>query len=60
MGDVMQILLKDHYLLCGHIGLSRAGVSVLDVSDSRNPRVVNQIPAPPNTHNTKLQISATS
>jgi hypothetical protein len=57
MGDVMQILLKDHYLLCGHIGLSRAGVSVLDVSDSRNPRVVNQIPAPPNTHNTKLQIS---
>lgn len=57
IGDVMQILLKGDYLLCGHIGLSRAGVSVLDVSDSSNPRVVNQIPAPPNTHNTKLQIS---
>ena len=51
-GDVMQIILHGDYLLCGHIGLSRSGVSVVDVSNSSNPRVVNQIPAPPNTHNT--------
>ena len=56
-GDVMQIILHGDYLLCGHIGLSRAGVSVVDVSNSSKPRLVNQISAPPNTHNTKLQIS---
>ena len=56
-GDVMQLMLKGNYLLCGHMGLSGAGISVLDVSDSSKPRLVNQIPAPPNTHHTKLQLS---
>ena len=43
-GDVMQIILHGDYLLCGHIGLSRAGVSVVDVSNSSivmaNPFIV--------------------
>ena len=56
-GDVMQMMLHGDFLLCGHIDLTRSGISVVDVSDPKNPRVVNQIPAPPNTHNTKIQLS---
>ena len=55
-GDVMQLLVKDDFILCGHVGMSGAGTSVIDASDPRKPKVVNQIPAPRNTHNNKLQI----
>ena len=55
-GDVMQLLVKDDFILCGHVGMSGAGTSVVDASNPRKPRVVNQIPAPRNTHNNKLQI----
>ncbi|MEK7872414.1 MAG: hypothetical protein AAB502_00990 [Chloroflexota bacterium] len=56
-GDVMQMMLKGNHLICGHIGLTGRGLTILDVSDSRNPRIVNQLPSPLNTHNTKVQLA---
>ena len=55
-GDVMQLLVKDDFILCGHVGMSGAGTSVIDASNPRKPRLVHQIPAPRNTHTNKLQI----
>ena len=45
-GDVMQFLVKDDFILCGHVGMSGAGTSVIDASNPRKPKVVNQIPRP--------------
>ena len=56
-GDVMQLLVKGNYLLCGHVGSSGSGTSIVDISDPRKPHLVNQIPAPPNTHTNKVQIA---
>ena len=55
-GDIMQALLKDNYLICGHVGSSGAGTSIIDVSNPRKPVLVNQIAAPVNTHTNKVQI----
>ncbi|MEK6708987.1 MAG: hypothetical protein AABZ64_00245 [Nitrospinota bacterium] len=56
-GDIAQLLPKDNFLICGHPGRSDAGVSVVDVSNPRKPRVVNQLPAAKNTHSNKVQIA---
>ncbi len=53
-GDVIQLPVKDGFIPCGHMGMS--GTGVIDASNPRKPRVMNQIPAPRNTHNNKLQI----
>ncbi len=55
-GDCMHINLKDHYAFVAHMGESRVGTSVVDVSDPRAPRVVTQLETPPGTHSHKVQI----
>ena len=37
-GDCMHVNLKDGYAYVGHMGESRVGTSVVDVSDPRAPR----------------------
>jgi hypothetical protein len=55
-GDCMHVNLKDHYAFVAHMGESRVGTSIVDVSDPRSPRVVNQLETPPGTHSHKVQI----
>ena len=54
-GDGMQLMLKDEYLFVGHV-LGKMGTTVLDVSNPRDPRVVQQLEIPPYTHSHKVQI----
>lgn len=55
-GDCMHVNLKDHYAFVAHMGESRVGTSVVDVSDPRMPGVVTQLETPPGTHSHKVQI----
>ena len=55
-GDCMHINLKDGFAFVGHMGESRVGTSVVDVSDPRRPRVVAQLETPPGTHSHKVQV----
>jgi hypothetical protein len=55
-GDCMHANLKDHYAFVGHMGESRVGTSVVDVSDPRQPRLVKQLETPPGTHSHKVQV----
>ena len=55
-GDGMQLMLKDHYLFVGHV-LGKMGTTVLDVSNPKEPKVVQQLKIPPFTHSHKVQIS---
>lgn len=55
-GDTMQLIARDSYLYVGHCEQG-VGVSILDVSDPRNPRPVQRIPVPPDVKGHKVQIS---
>jgi hypothetical protein len=55
-GDCMHVNLKDHYAFVAHMGESRVGTSVVDVTDPRQPRVATQLETPPGTHSHKVQI----
>jgi hypothetical protein len=55
-GDCMHVNVKDGFAYIGHMGQSRVGTSVVDVSDPRNPRVVAQLETPPGTHSHKVQV----
>ena len=55
-GDCMHVNLKDGYAFVAHMGESRVGTSVVDVTDPRNPRLVTQIETPPGTHSHKVQV----
>ena len=55
-GDCMHVNVKDGFAFVGHMGQSRVGTSVVDVSDPRNPRVVAQLETPPGTHSHKVQV----
>lgn len=55
-GDGMHINLKDGYAYVAHMGDSRVGTSIVDVSDPTRPHVVNEILTPPGTHSHKVQI----
>jgi hypothetical protein len=55
-GDCMHVNLKDQYAFVAHMGESRVGTSVVDVSDPKQPRVVRQLETPPGTHSHKVQI----
>jgi hypothetical protein len=55
-GDCMHINVKDGFAYVGHMGESRVGTSVVDVSDPRRPQVVAQIETPPGTHSHKVQV----
>lgn len=56
-GDGMQVMRHENTLYVGHAGTSRAGTSILDVSDPRRPKLVDQWPAPDNTHTHKVQVA---
>ncbi|HET6317859.1 MAG TPA: hypothetical protein VFG86_15505, partial [Chloroflexota bacterium] len=55
-GDCMHVNLKGQYAFVGHMGESRVGTSIVDVSDPRAPRVVKQLETPPGTHSHKVQV----
>lgn len=55
-GDCMHVNLKGHYAFVGHMGESRVGTSIVDVSDPRKPRLVTQLETPPGTHSHKVQV----
>ena len=55
-GDGMHINLKDGFAFVAHMGDSRVGTSIVDVSDPTKPRVVNEIHTPAGTHSHKVQI----
>ena len=56
-GDGMQVVRSGDLVYVGHTGTSRAGTSILDVTDPRSPRLVTQWPAPANSHTHKVQIA---
>ncbi|MCA1644075.1 MAG: hypothetical protein LC797_00955 [Chloroflexi bacterium] len=55
-GDCMHINVKDGFAFVGHMGESRVGTSVVDVSNPRQPQVVAQLETPPGTHSHKVQV----
>jgi hypothetical protein len=55
-GDCMHINLKDGFAFVAHMGESRVGTSVVDVSDPSRPRVVCQLETPTGTHSHKVQV----
>ena len=55
-GDCMHVNVKDGFAFVAHMGESRVGTSVVDVSDPRQPRVVAQLETPPGTHSHKVQV----
>ncbi len=55
-GDCMHVNVQHGFAYVGHMGQSRVGTSVVDVSDPRNPRVVAQLETPPGTHSHKVQV----
>src|SRR5919206_254790 len=55
-GDCMHVNLKEGFAFVGHMGESRVGTSVVDVSDPSRPRVVTQLETPPGTHSHKVQV----
>jgi hypothetical protein len=55
-GDCMHVNLKDRFAFVAHMGESRVGTSVVDVSDPRQPRVVAQLETPIGTHSHKVQV----
>lgn len=52
-GDGVQIMVHKGYAYIGHMFSN--GVTVMDVSDAKNPRPVNFLPTPPNTWALHLQ-----
>lgn len=56
-GDGMQVLREGDVLYVGHTGTSGMGTSILDVSDPANLNLVEQWPAPKNTHTHKVQVA---
>lgn len=56
-GDCMQILENREHIYVGHMGYTGIGTSVIDVSDKRSPKIVQQIPIPENTHSHKVQLA---
>jgi len=55
-GDCMHINVKNGFAYVGHMGESRVGTSVVDVSDPRHPKVVAQLETPIGTHSHKVQV----
>jgi len=56
-GDGMQLLKKDRYVYIAHLGTSPMALSIVDAADPAAPKVVRQMPHPPNTHAHKVQIA---
>jgi hypothetical protein len=56
-GDGMQLLKQGRYVYLAHLGTSPMALSIIDVADPSDPRVVTQLPHAPNTHSHKVQIA---
>ncbi|HEX9446268.1 MAG TPA: hypothetical protein VGA73_19280, partial [Candidatus Binatia bacterium] len=56
-GDGMQLLKKGRYVYVAHLGTSPMALTIVDAADPADPRVVKQMPHPPNTHAHKVQIA---
>jgi len=54
-GDAMQVMIKDNILYVGRMVAGRP-MLILDVSDSRDPRIVGELPSYPGTWHTKCQV----
>src|SRR5579862_8320387 len=52
-GDGMQLIKVGRYLYVAHLGTSDMALSILDCEDPAKPKLVRQIPHPPNTHRHK-------
>ena len=55
-GDGMQIIKVGQFLYVAHLGTTWQALSILDVADPENPKLVRQLRHAPNTHNHKVQI----
>ena len=55
-GDGMQLLKVGRYVYIAHLGTSPMALTIVDVQDPQDPKVIRQIPHPPNTHAHKVQI----
>ena len=55
-GDGMQLLKQGRYVYLAHLGTSPMALSILDVADPTDPRLMTQMPHAPNTHAHKVQI----
>ncbi|HYA30842.1 MAG TPA: hypothetical protein VEI95_18640, partial [Acidobacteriota bacterium] len=55
-GDGMQLLKQGRYVYVAHLGTSPMALSILDVADPTDPRVITQMPHASNTHAHKVQI----
>lgn len=55
-GDAQQVVVKNCYAYVGHLGRSRIGTSILDVSDPQDMKLVSQIETPLGTHSHKVQV----
>lgn len=55
-GDGMQLLKVGRYVYVAHLGTSPMALTIVDAWDPQDPKVVRQIPHPPNTHAHKVQI----
>src|SRR5262249_61894578 len=53
----MQLLKKGRYVYVAHLGTSPMALTIVDVADPTDPRVVRQMPHPSNTHAHKVQIA---
>ncbi len=55
-GDGMQLLKVGRYVYIAHLGTSPMALTIVDAQDPQDPKIVRQIPHPPNTHAHKVQI----
>jgi hypothetical protein len=55
-GDCMHVNVANGFAYVAHMGESRVGTSVVDITDPRAPRVVAQLQTPPGTHSHKVQV----
>jgi len=56
-GDGMQLLKVGQYVYVAHLGEHDMALSILDCTDPSAPRLLRQLPHPPNTHSHKVQIA---
>ena len=52
----MQLLKAGRYVYVAHLGTSPMALTIVDAQDPQDPKVVRQIPHPPNIHAHKVQI----
>jgi hypothetical protein len=56
IGDAMQIVKQGNYCYVAHVGYNDLALSILEVSDPENPKLVRQLPKSKNAHSHKVQI----